>query len=190
MATATVTPQSLRALAAYTRLEGTRLNKVNEAERLANYYEVEAANLLIKNIQQAKDQALFWRTKGIELNKKDVGERLAQPYDAQAEALEKELAEHPVNAGIGQAVSSLGIGQAVSSLGIGQDVGSLGIGQALSNLGLASSGLISQGTDHFTDIGSTSDLSSYLPASHNILLILILILIVGYYSGYRIVKNQ
>lgn len=32
--------------------------------------------------------------------------------------------------------------------------------------------------------------SDYLPSSHNILLILILIMIVGYYSGYRIKKTK
>jgi hypothetical protein len=46
--------------------------------------------------------------------------------------------------------------------------------------------------EKFTNIQykENCDLSSYLPSSHNILLILILIMIVGYYSGYRVVKTQ
>lgn len=52
--------------------------------------------------------------------------------------------------------------------------------------------VITTPVEKFTNIqpNSPCDLSSYLPSSHNILLILILIMIVGYYSGYRVVKNQ
>jgi hypothetical protein len=46
--------------------------------------------------------------------------------------------------------------------------------------------------EQFTDMKSNSeyDISSYLPSSHNTILILLLIMIIGYYSGYRVVKTQ